>query len=102
MRQVQYCLGNPALRCDTEQGEQGLIFFQGEDLYSEPSKLSRSPSTVSEAPQAEERDLSRWAGALRIQRLEGSRPAIRHGLWVLYVGEQVLRVGETTVGGCVP
>jgi hypothetical protein len=63
--------------------------------------LIESPSAVSEAPQAEERDLSRWAGALRIQRLEGSRPAIGHGLWVLYGGEQVLRVGEIRVGGCV-
>ena len=69
-------------------------------LLSGQLTWTKSPRAVSEAPQGEKRDLSRWAGALRIQRLEGSRPAIGHGLWVLYVGGQVLMVGEITVGSC--
>ena len=49
-------------------------------------------------PQRKNASLWCCAGALRIQRLEGSRPAIGDGLWVLYVGQRVLMVGDITVG----
>jgi hypothetical protein len=35
--------------------------------------------------------------ALKIQRLEGSRPAIGHGLWGLYVIGEVMKSRETVV-----
>jgi hypothetical protein len=38
--------------------------------------------------------------ALQIQRLEGSRPAIGRGLWVLYVVEQVMMVRGDAVAVC--
>ena len=54
-----------------------------------------SPRAVSEAPPERRVGMSRrCARALRIQRLEGSRPA---GLWDLYQDEPVLIVCEFVV-----
>ena len=40
--------------------------------------------------------------ALRIQRLEGSRPTTERGLWVLYVVELVMGARENAVAVCAP
>jgi hypothetical protein len=74
----------------------GLLLVTGkrEVVYRKESSrpLARSPRAVSEAPPSEELGNSRRSvGALRIQRLEGTRP---RGLWDLYLDEPVLVVCE--------
>ena len=59
-----------------------------------------SLSAVSEAPISREVVESRCSGG-RFRYSDLKEAARRGSLWVLYMAEQVLRICEVAVGGCV-
>ena len=82
-------------RVSLDQSRSGATFRSGAEgqltgNYSGPEVLV----LYLKRPRAKSGELKRCGGALRIQRLEGSRPA---GLWDLYLDGAVLIVCERAV-----